>query len=69
MEEFQELVYARLQTVPKNFVFSVGGSGQFTRDEALQHVKDNDEIGQLFIAMNREYFNALKSGELYECIS
>ena len=65
MTDFQQLVYTRLQSLPRDFVISAGDFGDITKDEALSHVKANDEIGQIIIAIDREYFNALKSEDLY----
>lgn len=65
MDDFQKLVYTRLQSLPKGYDISIGGHGTITKEEALGHVANNDEIGQLLIRINRNYFNAIKSGELY----
>lgn len=68
-DDFQKLVYARLQTLPRDFIISAGDFGDVTKDDALEHVKNNDEIGQFIIAIDRQYFNALKSGDFYASIS
>lgn len=68
MDDFQELVYTRLQALPNDFELSVGDFGDISKLEALEHVKKNDEIGQFIIMINREYFDALKEG-LYESIN
>ena len=64
MDDFQELVYERLRTIPKDLEISIGG-GTFSKEEALKHVKANDEIGKNIILINREYLAALTSGEIY----
>ena len=69
MNDFQELVYTRLQALPKGYTISIGNRGKVTKEEALQHVKNDDEIGKLIIQINRDYFNALKTGELYASLS
>lgn len=69
MDDFQKLVYVRLQSFPKGYSLSVGGYGNVSKEEALKHVADNDEIGQLLIRVDREYFDALKSGNLYAGIT
>lgn len=69
MDDFQELVYNRLQTYPKGYEISVGDYGTVTKEAALQHVKDNDEIGQILIQIDRNYFDIIKSGKLYESLS
>lgn len=65
MDDFQELVYTRLQSLPKGYTISVGDTGSITKDEALSHVAANDEIGQIIIQMDRNYFNMLKSENFY----
>ena len=55
--------------MPKDFVIAVGDHGEITKDEALDHVQQNDEIGQFIIMINYEYFDMLKSGAFYENIS
>lgn len=65
MNDFQKLVYVRLQSLPQDFVISAGDFGDVSKADALRHVKAGDEIGQAIIAIDREYFDALKSGKLY----
>ncbi len=65
MKDFQELVYARLQSLPEDFVISAGDFGDITKTQALQHVKSNDEIGKTIINVQRQFLEALKTGELY----
>ena len=65
MDDFQKLVYARLQTLPKGYTISVGSVGDISKEEALQHVSVNDKIGKLLIAADRHYFDLLKAGEIY----
>lgn len=66
MDDFQKVVYARLQAMPKDFILASGEFGEVSRDEALEHVKKNDEVGKFIIRVNREYFDMIKSGELNE---
>ena len=68
MNDFQELVYTRLQSLPNDFVITVGDFGDVTKVEALSHVKDNDEVGKIILEVNRQFFDAIKSGELYACL-
>ena len=69
MNDFQELVFTRLQSFPKDFAISAGDFGEITKEQALEHVRANDEIGQTIIEINRQFFQALKSGELYACLN
>ena len=69
MDDFQQLVYARLQTMPSDFIIAAGNFGEVNKKEALEHVKNNDEVGQFIISVNRSYFDMVKSGELNEYLS
>jgi len=64
-DDFQKLVYARLQTLPKGYSISIGKAGDFSKEEALSHVAKKDEIGQLLIAADRHFFDLLKAGDIY----
>ena len=44
MDDFQELVYARLQAFPKGYNISMGSHGSVTKEEALSHVAKKDKI-------------------------
>ena len=68
MDDFQQLVYARLQSLPKGYTMSIGDKGTITKEEALEHVKADDEIGKIIIQIDRNYFNMLKSGNWYESL-
>lgn len=64
-EEFRKVVCARLQTLPKGYTISIGGSGTITKEQAIEHVNQNDRIGKLLIAADRHYFDLIKSGDIY----
>lgn len=65
MDDFQKLVYTRWQAFPKGYSISVGGVGVITKEDALRHVAERDEIGEMLIAVDRNYFDKIKSGEIY----
>jgi hypothetical protein len=65
-KDFQQLVIARLRTMPADVVISIGDEGDLTREELLEHVNKHDSIGSQMIDIEKRYFNALKTGELYE---
>ncbi|MBQ8985579.1 hypothetical protein IJ076_03515 [Candidatus Saccharibacteria bacterium] len=68
-EDFQKLVCARLRALPKGYSISIGGSQNVTKEEAIEHVNSNDEIGQLLVAVDRHYFDMIKAGKIYEGIT
>ena len=65
MDNFQKLVYTRWQAFPKGYSISIGGIGVVTKEEALKHVAEKDEIGMILMAVDRNYFENLKSGNIY----
>lgn len=69
MDDFQELVYTRLQSMPKGYDISIGDYGTITKEDALEHVANKDQIGQILIQIDRDYFDLIKSGELYASLS
>ena len=64
-EQIKELVIARLQIIPPNVGISVGSEGDFKRDELIEHVKENDEIGKKLIEIDLSYLKNLKELKLY----
>lgn len=64
-EQLKELVVARLQVLPPDASISIGSEGNFTRDELIKHVKNNDELGMKITEIELEYLRALKEGTLY----
>ena len=69
MDDFQKLVYTRLQTLPKGYTISIGDFGDISKEEALDHIVENDKMGKVLIQIDREYFDSLKSGEFYNDIN
>lgn len=56
----KQLVVARLEALPPNVGISVGSDDSFTRQELLQHVEDEDNIGKKYIESDLEFLRALK---------
>lgn len=64
-EKIKELIIARLQTIPPEVGISVGSEGDFKRDELIEHVKQDDEIGKKLIQIDLNYLRTLKELNLY----
>jgi len=62
----KRLVMARLDVLPSNVGIAVGSAGNFTKDQLLEHIDDEDEIGQMFIELDLKFLRALKDGALFE---
>ena len=49
------LVIKRLQAVPANIRFSIGGEGSFTASELINEVKQNSSVGKATIEMHLQF--------------
>ncbi len=65
-EEMKELVIARLKTMSSDKKLSIGSAGDFTRDELIDHVGKEDELGKKIVEVQMEYLRLLKEGIFYE---
>lgn len=63
--DFKQLVYARVQALPNGTVISMGSEGDIPKDELLEHVEKGDEIGQKMYEIEKAFFEALKTGSIY----
>lgn len=64
-EEIQELVIARLQTLPDSKGISIGSAGNFTKAEMIECVRSGDSIGKKIIEVEMNFLKALKEGVFY----
>ncbi|MCD6247313.1 MAG: hypothetical protein J7J87_02665 [Candidatus Diapherotrites archaeon] len=60
-EEIKKLVLLRLETMPANLKVSLG-SREFSRDELIEEVKKETELGKIIMKMQLEYLRAMKRG-------
>jgi len=67
--ELQALVKARVSVLSPETGISVGSSGPIKRDELIAHIEAGDEIGRQFVAMDWQFLQSLKTGEIYEAIA
>lgn len=65
-KEIIELVIARLQTLPEGREISIGSAGDFTKEELIQHVQSQDEIGRKMVAVEMDFLRSLKEGVFYD---
>jgi len=65
-EEIQQLVIERLNIFPPGMKISIGSSGVFSKDELIEHVKKNDQIGKKIIEVQLSYLRSLKTGILFD---
>ena len=60
--EIQELVIARLLTIPSNKTISIGNFGEFNRDQLIENVKSGSDVGRKIIEVELEFLRAMKQG-------
>jgi len=66
-EDLKELVIYRLEVLSPDKKFSIGTGGkEFTKDELIECVKKEDEIGKKVIELELTFLRALKDGTLLE---
>jgi len=66
-EDLKELVITRLELLSPEKKFSTGSNGkEFTKDELIEHVRKEDEVGRKIIEIEITFLRALKDGVLLE---
>ena len=65
-KEVKDLIIARLEVLSPNKKISIGSSGEFTRDELISHVENEDDVGEKITKIEMEYLRAVKEGDFYE---
>ncbi len=58
-EDIKKLVKKRLSAMPPEISFSVGDFGDFTRDELIQEINENSEIGEAIIEMELSFIKKM----------
>lgn len=58
-KDIEELVVARLKSMPENLELAVGNEGGLTIEDLIRHVRENDEIGKMYIKTQLEYIRSL----------
>lgn len=61
----KELVLARLEVLSPELHFSVGADSEsFSRNEMIQQIHNNTEVGKDFIKVELEFLRAFRDGSL-----
>ena len=61
-EEIKKLVIARLEILPENKKISIGNFGEFSKNELIDNVNNNTEVGNKIIEIELEFLRAMKKG-------
>ncbi|MBC8294222.1 MAG: hypothetical protein H8E55_00265 [Pelagibacterales bacterium] len=65
-KEIKDLVIARLGILPLGKKISIGSSGEFTKEQLIDHVEKEDDIGEKITEIELAYLQAIKEGIFYE---
>jgi hypothetical protein len=60
-EEIKNLVLVRLEAMPSNIKIFLGGKS-FRKEELIEEVKKDTELGKLIIEMQLKYLRQMKEG-------
>jgi len=61
-EEIKKLVLIRLESMPSNIKVSIGSGKDLSREELIEEVKKESELGKLIIKVQLEYLRSMKKG-------
>lgn len=50
-ENVKELVILRLRAIPSDLTISIGGYGEFTRDQLIEEVEKGSKVGEAAVRM------------------
>lgn len=63
-EQLKEIVLARLNVMPVDVSVTIG-SKDITKEQLVEHVKSEDEVGKQMMEMELEFLQDLASGVVY----
>ncbi|MEK6856090.1 MAG: hypothetical protein AABX66_02965 [Nanoarchaeota archaeon] len=64
-EEIKEIVIARLDSISPSKKISIGSSGEFGKNDLIEHVRKGDEIGKKIIEVEMAFLRAQKEGLVF----
>jgi len=65
-EEIKKIVIARLEVFPSDKRISIGSIGELTKEEMIENVEKETDIGEKIAEVQLNYLRALKEGIFYE---
>lgn len=64
-EQLKQITIARIRTISSDTKISLG-SEDYTAEELVNHVEENDQVGGEMVQMNWQYLKDLATGALYD---
>ena len=65
-EEVKKIVIARLEVFPSDKKISIGSVGELTKQEMIENVEKETDIGEKIAEVQLNYLRSLKEGIFYE---
>ncbi len=65
-EDLKRIVMARLEVFPFDKKISIGSIGELTKEEMIENVRTETNLGEKMIAIELNYLQGLKNGIFYE---
>lgn len=65
----KEVVLARVKAYDDDYEVSVGSKGTFNKDELLENIEKETEIGKEIVQIQMEYLRDLVNGNIYKLIN
>lgn len=64
-DQLKKIVLARLNVMPTDVSVTIG-SENLTKEQLVEHVQSEDEVGKQMIEMELEFLKDMASGVIYE---
>ena len=64
----KEIILARVRAYSDDFELSIGGKGTFSRDEIVENIEKETDVGKEIIETQMEYLRDLVSGNIYKIL-
>ena len=65
-EEVKKIVIARLEIFPSDKKISIGSFGELTKQEMIDNIEKETDIGEKIVEVQLNYLRSLKEGIFYE---
>jgi len=63
-KKIKELVITKIEAhMPSNLKLSIGSYGALTKEEIIEHIEKEDEIGQQIVKAHMSFLKAVANGE------
>lgn len=70
LQKEKEVIIARLEATSPELFFSIGSDGRsFSKDELIEEINKDTEIGNNFVKSQFEFLRALKDGSLMKALT